>query len=75
MRYGKWRRILSCTWCGHRLTDLEYAYSSGVCPYCGAIERSTFLNAEHGSARNVYPAWYPLSVLWGAKVTEEVRYE
>lgn len=41
---SKYRLALFCSKCDHKLTNKEYAYSRGVCPYCGNDSGCTFVD-------------------------------
>jgi hypothetical protein len=42
----KTKKILvrHCSECDHKLSDNQYSYSNGVCPYCGNDSGSTFVS-------------------------------
>ena len=46
---GHYQIARFCNVCDHRLTNDEFYYSQGVCPYCGHISGSTLIDARVAS--------------------------
>lgn len=48
-----------CVKCMIYLTYRQYAYSQGVCPYCGNIEEGTFVSSHKLAVKKtkINPSW------------------
>jgi len=46
IKRGRWQYIGVCPKTGEYLSEMDYAYSSGLCPRCGDQARSTFTHRQ-----------------------------